>query len=142
MDRVTADGNIDSGVTEGAVTVTVASEVFGGVFESLTRTVVVPGVGFTLSHQIPKQNNWSFHGTECPALDQMRLSISNGFYTGNDNETFWIYLDSHPSTRNSKPIDFIMLSQIYSDVNPKYPLVTVRRIQPYRNAEHAGRKQD
>ncbi len=45
---------------------------------------------------------------------------------GNDGRALWkingeIVGDHHgPTTRNSKPIDFIMLTQIYGDANPKY----------------------
>jgi hypothetical protein len=37
---------------------------------------------------------WPFHGIEYPSFDKVMQSISNGFYTGADNQTFWIYLDS------------------------------------------------
>ncbi len=48
---------------------------------------------------------------------------------GNDGRALWKVngqiIGNHygPTTRNSKPIDFIMLSQIYGDANPKYQWV-------------------
>ena len=60
--------------------------------------------------------NWPFHGTECPTFDQVRQSISNGFYTGDDNKTFWIYLDSQPD-----PIGIICLNE-FTDLTPVFDL--------------------
>ncbi len=48
---------------------------------------------------------------------------------GDDGRALWkvngqIIGDHHgPTTRNAKPIDFIMLTQIYGDANPKYQWV-------------------
>ena len=60
--------------------------------------------------------NWPFHGTEHPSLDQIRQSISNGFYTGDDNRTFWIYLD-----KQSEPIGIVCLHE-FTDYTPIFDL--------------------
>ena len=68
-----------------------------------------------LAHWIVDEN-WPFHGSKCPTLDQVRKSISNGFYTGEDNKTFWIYLDCQP-----EPVGIISLHE-FTDITPIFDL--------------------
>ena len=59
---------------------------------------------------------WPFHGAARPSLDQVRKSISNGFYSGDDNKTFWIFLEGQPD-----PIGIICLHEL-TDLTPIFDL--------------------
>lgn len=76
----------------------------------------------------PEHALWEIDNTEIP------VSPGEWFLTefywhwseGDDGRALWrvngeVVGDHHgPTTRNSKPIDFIMLTQLYGDVNPKH----------------------
>ncbi len=84
---------------------------------------------------------WHWQGDENPStpiweIDNKKLAVplNKWFLTefywhwseGNDGRALWkvngqVIGDHHgPTTRNSKPIDFIILTQIYGNANPKY----------------------
>ena len=103
------------------------------------------GTGFRLISYIiaDEQGNpyWSWHGDANPSnivwrIDNTSIPVpmNEWFLTefywhwseGNDGRALWkvngqVIGDHYgPTTRNSKPLDFIMLTQIYGDSNPKY----------------------
>lgn len=106
------------------------------------------GDGFRLIAFIYTDDNgnpyWHWQGDQNPStpiweIDNKNVPVPGDewflteFYwhwsEGDDGRALWkingqIIGDHHgPTTRNSKPIDFIMLTQIYGDANPKYQWV-------------------
>ncbi len=76
----------------------------------------------------PEHSIWEIDNRTVPI--PINKWFLNEFYwhwsEGNDGRALWkvngqVIGDHYgPTTRNSKPIDFIMLTQIYGDANPKY----------------------
>ncbi|MBN1550210.1 GNAT family N-acetyltransferase [bacterium] len=56
--------------------------------------------------------SWPFHGSRNPSLNEVRKSIADGYYSGNDNRTFWIYVKEDPD-----PIGIVSLHEL-TDVTP------------------------
>ncbi len=75
----------------------------------------------------PQNSEWEIDNTSIPVpLDQWFLTEYYWHWSeGNDGRALWkingqVVGDHYgPTTRNSKPIDFIILTQIYGDANPK-----------------------
>ena len=76
----------------------------------------------------PQNSVWEIDNRDIPVpLDEWFLTEFYWHWSeGEDGRALWkingqVVGDHYgPSTRNSKPIDFIMLTQIYGDANPKY----------------------
>ncbi len=116
-------------------------------FEWKTKDYAIDS-GFRLIAYIYTDDNgtpyWHWQGDQNPTtpmweIDNKNVPVPNEewflteFYwhwsEGDDGRALWkvngqIIGDHHgPTTRNAKPIDFIMLTQIYGDANPKYQWV-------------------
>lgn len=77
----------------------------------------------TLAHWLAS-DTWPFHGTASPSKERISSSIAEGFYTGPDNQTFWIRLESE-----KQPIGLVCLHEL-TDLTPIFDL---RFKQAFRN---------
>jgi RimJ/RimL family protein N-acetyltransferase len=83
--------------------------------EKLIFTPFEKSESIKLAHWIVEEN-WPFHGSEYPVLDQVCRSISEGFFSGEDNKTFWIYLKDQP-----EPVGIVCLHEL-TDITPIFDL--------------------
>ncbi len=119
-------------------------DMWRAIFEYKTKDYA-ENTGFRLIAYIYMDNNgmpyWHWQGDKDPQhsiweIDNraVHVPVNEWFMTefywhwseGDDGRALWkingeVIGDHHgPTTRNSKPIDFIILTQIYGDANPKY----------------------